>query len=291
MRSMRSTVILVVLGSVLGLSRGYADYACSEDYHEATPEELAVMTATLEAARAAVPAPPQGWVNTLNDDSVSPPTSLCPDFDPWSYRYSRHYSRVEGAEERERVMAAAGAEFRSAMDAKQPRLDALQAEANELSTQYAAAATSGDQAKAQEIYLEIERIGAESQRIMNEGDPMKAFEAATASQYVDLEMSVAVTVNSTRESPNDGAQTFAIPGAAAAYQWTSGDNGDQGNALVLFGEWLPSSDGYGLEAVKPDGAAPEQPQTIAVRLTAYKDRLPSLIEATDFDAIVALLAH
>ena len=112
--SMRVTVILVVLGSVLGLSRGYADYACSEDYHQATPEELATMTAALEAARAAVPAPAQGWINTLNDDSVSPPTSFCPDFYPWTYRYGRNYSRVEGAEERERAVAAAGEVVRAA---------------------------------------------------------------------------------------------------------------------------------------------------------------------------------
>lgn len=289
--SVRATVILVVLSSVLALPRADADYACSEDYHQVTPGELATMTETLEAARAAVPAPPQGWVNTLNDDSVSPPTSLCPDFYPWTYRYGRSYTRVEGAEERERAIAAAGAEFKAAMDAKQPRLDALQAEMTELSTLYAAAATSGDQARAQEIYGEIERIGAESQRIMNEGDPAKAFEAATASQYSDLEMSVGITVNSTRESPQDGAQAFAVPGAAAAYQWTSGDNGDQGNALVLFGVWRPLPDGYGLEAVTPDGAAPEKAHAISVRIAAHKDRLPSLIEATDFEAVAALLAH
>jgi hypothetical protein len=249
------------------------------------------MTETLEAARAAVPAPPSGWVRTLNDDSVSPPTSFCLDFYPWTYSYSRHYSRVEGAEERERVMAAAGADFKAAMAAKQPRLDALQAEATELSTQYAAAATGGDQARAQEIYLEIERIGAESARIMSEDDPMKAFEAATASQYVDLEMSVAVTVNATRESPNDGAQPFDVPGAASAYQWTSGDNEEHGSALVLFGEWRPSPDGYGLESVIPGDAAPEAPHTIVVRINAHKDRIPAMIEATDFAALAALLSR
>jgi hypothetical protein len=261
------------------------------DTHQATPEELATMTETLEAARAAVPAPPSGWVRTLNDDSVSPPTSFCLEFYPWTYSYSRHYSRVEGAEERERVVAAAGAEYKAAMAAKQPRLDALQAKGTELSTQYAAAATSGDLARAQEIYLEVERVGAESARVMNEDDPMKAFEAATASQYVDLEMSVGVTVNSSRESPNDGAQTFDIPGAAAAYQWTSGDNGDQGNALVLFGEWRPSPDGFGLESVTPADAAPEAPHAVAVRINAYKDRLPAMIKATNFEALAALLSR
>ena len=74
------------------------------------------MTAALEAARAAVPAPAQGWINTLNDDSVSPPTSFCPDFYPWTYRYGRNYSRVEGAEERERAVAAAGARRRGGRD-------------------------------------------------------------------------------------------------------------------------------------------------------------------------------
>jgi hypothetical protein len=282
---------LVLLGSVLGLSRGYADSPCNKGYHDTTPGELATMTAVLEAARAAVPAPPEGWINTLNDDSVSAPQSLCLDFHPWTYSYNRNYSRVEGAEERERVVAAAGADVRAAMQAKQPKLDALQAEMTELSTQYAAAATSGDQARAQEIYLELERIGAESERIMNEGDPVQAFAAATASQYVDLEMHVGITVNSGRESPEVGAQPFDVPGASSAYQWFSGDTGEQGHALVLFGEWRPSASGFGLESVIPAGAAPEQPHALSIRISAHKDRLPSMIGATDFDALAALLAR
>jgi hypothetical protein len=284
-------MVLVVLGSVLGLSRGYADAPCYKGFHGTTPEELAQMTETLEAARAAVPAPPPGWVNSLNDDSVSPPNNVCLDFYPWTYSYSRHYTRVEGAEERERVVAAAGADFKAAAAARQPRLDAYMAEMTELSTRYAEAVTSGDGASAQAATLEMEQFKAEFERFMSEDDSAKAFEAATASQYVDLGMVVRVTVNPGQESHNDGAQPFDVPGAASAYQWTSGDDGQQGNALVLFGEWQPSPSGFGLESAIPAGAAPEQPHTISIRIHAYKDRLPSMIEATDFDAMAALLAR
>ena len=288
---LHATVSLLVLGSVLVLSRGYADSPCYKGYHDTTPEELATMTAVLEAVRAAVPAPPEGWVNVLNDDSVSPPRSLCLDFHPWAYSYGRSYSRVEGAEERERAVAAAGEVVRVAAAARQPRLDAYMAQMTELSTRYAEAVTSGDEAGAQAVNLEMEQFKVEFERFMNEDDSAKVYEAATASYYVDLEMSVGVAVNSTRESPNDGAQPFDVPGAATAYQWTSGDDGQQGNALVLFGEWQPSPTGVGLESAIPAGAAPEQPHTISIRIHAHKDRLPSMIEATDFDAMAALLAR
>lgn len=288
----RVTMCLVVLGSVLGLSQGYADAPCYKGYHDTTPEELATMTATLETARAAVPAPPEGWINVLNDDSVSPPTSYCLDSSPWTYSYGRNYSRVEGHEQREAAIAAAGADVKAAMAAKQPRLDVLQARMTELSTQFGEAATSGDDARVQAINQEMQIVQAEYQSIMDEADPaMQAYEAEHAQQYSDIEMSVRVTVNPGRESPNDGAQPFDVPGAASAYQWTSGEDGQQGNALVLFGDWQPSPSGFGLESVTPDGAAPEQPHVLAVRIIAHKDRLPSMLEATDFDALATLLAR
>lgn len=283
------TVFLVLLCSGFGSARSYADSECVKGYHDTTPEESATMTTILESARAAVPAPPEGWINTLNDDSVSPPRSVCLDYSPWVYSYSRHYSRVEGHEAREQAVAAAGADFQSAMAQKQPHLDALMAEMNALSTEFAEAATSGDDAKVEAVKAEMERLSAEYERLMNEGDPMAAFEAATASQYVDLEMNIAVTVNPYAESPVDGAQPLEVRGASSAWQWTSGDDGQQGTALVLFGAWQPASSGYGLEPVKDPQGAPEQPQAISVRINAYKDRLPSMIEATNFSAMGALL--
>jgi len=282
-----TTVFLVLLGSVLGMLLAYADGECVKGYHDVTAEESATMMTVLESARAAVPAPPGGWFNTLNDDSVAPPQSVCLDFSPWTYSYSRHYSRREGAEEREQAIAAAGAEYKTAMAAKQPRLDALLAEMNALSTEFAAAATSGDSARVEAIQGEVERLNAEYEGVMNEGDPRTAYEAATASHYVDLEMSIFVTVNPLKESPMEGAHPFEVSGATSAYQWTSGDDGQQGNALVLYGVWRPAS--YGLESVETPGAAPEQPQAISVKIIAHKDRLPSMIAATNLNAVAALL--
>lgn len=286
-----TTVLLVLLGSVLGLRQACADGVCERGYHDLTPAESATMTSVLEAARAAVPAPPSGWINTLNDDSVSPPRSVCLDYSPWGYSYSRHYSHVEGAEEREQAVAEAGADLKAAMAEKQPRLDALMAEMNTLSTEFAEAAASGDSARVETIKAESERLNAEYEAVMNEGDPMAAFEAATTSQYQDLEMSVAVRVNPLTESPIDGAQAIEVSGASAAWEWTSGDDGQSGNALVLFGTWRPAASGYGLESVGIPGVAPEQPQAIAVTIIAHKARLPSMIAATDFAALADLLTR
>jgi hypothetical protein len=86
--------------------------------------------------------------------------------------------------------------------------------------------------------------------VLNEGDPNKVFEAATANLYSDLEMSVGVTVNSGRESWNDGALPLRVP-----------------------------------------GAAPEQPQSISVRITAHKERIPAVVAATNFAALAALPAR
>jgi hypothetical protein len=222
---------------------------------------------------------------------VSPPNSFCLDFYPWTYSYTRHYSRVEGAEERERAVAAAGEKLRAAAAARQPQVDAYMARMNELSTRYAEAVTSGDEARVQAANLEMEQFKVEYERFISEDDSAKVFEAATAKYYMDLEMSVGVTVNPTRESPQDGAQPLTVPGAASAYQWISDAERGDGGALLLFGEWQPSPSGYGLEAVTPDGAAPEKPHAISIRINAHKDRIPAMIEATDIEAVAALLAR
>jgi hypothetical protein len=285
----RVAVCLAVLAGVFGLSRADADAPCEKGYHDTMPEERATMIAVLEAARAAVPEPPTGWIRTLHDDSVSPVISVCLDLSPWTYSYGRSYTRVESAEERQRVIDAAGEQVRAAAVARQPQVDAYMARMTELSTEFGAAATSGDEARLQAVNAEMAAFQTEYQRFMSEDDSAKAYEAATAAQYLDLEMSVHVSVNHMRGSPNQGAQAIDVPGAASAHQWISDEAREVASALVLFGEWHPAPDGYGLESVAPSGAAPERPHTLSVQFHAHKDRIATLIEATDLNAIAALL--
>lgn len=288
---MRTALCLVVMGSFFGFSLAGADAPCEKGHHDFTPEELATMTAVLESARAAVPEPPGGWVRTLHDDSVSLPTGVCLDYFPWTYGYGRSYTRVEGAEERERAIQAAGEQVRAARAERQPQMDAYQARLTKLSTEYAEAATSGDDARFQAVTAEMAAFQAEYERFVSEDDSASAFQAATAAQYRDLEMSVHVLVNASHESPDQGAQALEVPGAASASQWVSDGERETATALVLFGEWRPSTSGSGLESVTPSGAAPEQAHAISVRFHAHKDRIASLIEATDLDAIAGLRAQ
>ena len=130
-------------------------------------------------------------------------------------------------------------------------------------------ATSGDSIRVEAIKAEMERLNAEIELVMNEEDPTAAFEAATASESVDLEMSIAVTVKPGVETPLDGAQPIEVSGASSAWQWTSGDDGQHGNALVLLGAWRPAASRYGLESVATPGEAPEQAQAISVKIIAH----------------------
>jgi len=284
-------VCLVVLGSVFGFSQAGADAPCEKGFRDTTPEERATMTAALESARAAVPEPPTGWVRTLHDDSVAPLTVICLDYFPWTYSYSRAYTRVEGAEGREQAIEVEREKAQATAAARQPQVDAYQVRMTELSTEYSAAASSGDDARVQAATAEMQAFQAEYQRFMSEDDSTKALEAAIAAQYLDIEMSVHVMVNPARESPEQGAQTIDVPGAASASQWVSGGEGENATTLVLFGQWQPSATGFGLESVTPSGAAPEQVHAISVRFHAHKDRIASLLEATDLDAIAALLVR
>jgi hypothetical protein len=291
--SFRMTVSLVALGWILGLARAQADGegGCAKGYHDTTPAERAAMTAVLDAAMQALPAPPTGWVNTLNDDRPTAPASVCLDVVPWPYSYSRHYSRVEGKEDRDRALAAAAEESRAAMERKQPRIDALMAKLSEISSQIGPAVESGDNAKLEALRLESERVNAELQAVMEEGDATAKFEAAAADLYSDLEMSILVTVNSAQqESPSADAEPLSVPGASSASRWTA-DDGKQGHALVLFGEWQPSPAGFGLHSVARTGQDPRQPRTISIQYVANAKRIPALVDATNFAAMAALLAR
>jgi len=287
----RIAMSLAVVWGILGARSAHADGECDKGYHETTPTEQAAMIAALDAASRAFPAAPAGWVNPLTDDRVSPPRSVCLDISPWTYAYTRYYNRVEGVEEVSNAAAAAGAQIQANMAAKQPQLDALMAKMQELAAQSGAAAGAGDFAKMAAISTEIERISTEYQRILDEGDPTAKLEAVTAYFYNDQEIAMTVAVNSNAESPSPNAESLNVPGAASAYWYVSDADTSKARAIVLFGEWQPSTAGLGLQPVARAGVSPEGVHTIGVTFVANAGRIPALIESTDFNAMAALLSR
>jgi hypothetical protein len=294
MRAMRemiswACVFLVVLAAAIA----HADGGCSKGWRDVTAEERATMRGVIDAAKKAVPAPPEGWI-VSGEDSVTMPDSLCIDQEsaPWVYGIARSYYHAAVQEARNEVMAAAAADMSAQMAAKQPRLDALTAKMNAISAELAAAAQKADYARTEELGKEIEKVGEEYKAVLAEGGTEEKMKAAASEAARDMQMNVVVRVNALYEFPPTRAQALPAPrGAQFAFRWSE-ESGDQpdAHALVLLGPWQPKSEG-GFQAVPPPGAAAPAAQMIAVRVVADESRIGSVLESIDFSALAATLAR
>lgn len=294
MRAVRDSIATATVFAVLVAAvAAHADGGCTKGWRNVTAEERATMSAVIDAAKKAVPAPPEGWM-VSGDDSVTMPSSLCIDQEsaPWVYGIARSYYHTAVQEARNEVMSAAAAEMSAQMAAKQPRLDALTAKMNAISAELAAAAEKADYARTEELGKEIEKVGEEYKAVLAEGGTEEKMKEAAAEASRDMQMNVVVRVNALYEFPPPTARALSAPrGAQFAFRWSeeSGDRND-GHALVLLGPWQPKTEA-GFQAVPPPGAAAPAAQMIAVRVVADESRIGSVLDSIDFTALAATLAR
>jgi hypothetical protein len=215
----RNIALLALLLGLLGAASARADGECAQGYRDTTPEERATVVRVLEAAKAALPGAPEGWV-IGGYEEVSAPGRLCRDAEttPWRYNVSRTYNRTDNVAERERALEQQGAALRASMAEKQPRMDALMARSQALGGELATAAQAGDQARVDAINAELEALSKQFESLMNEGDPQAPVEAVAAAMR-DVEMSIAVAVNAGPESQADRKPMAAPAGASEAFRW------------------------------------------------------------------------
>ena len=100
----------------------HADSVCEKGYSDTTAAERATMTQVLQAAKAALPAAPSGWV-IGGYEEISVLSSICSDGEatPWPYNISRTYNRTDDAAEREQALADAAAVLRARQAKRQPK--------------------------------------------------------------------------------------------------------------------------------------------------------------------------
>jgi hypothetical protein len=117
-----------LLAAAICASAAYSDGVCVEGYRDTTAAERQTMLGVMEAAKAALPVAPSGWV-IGGYEELSAVGSICKDGEntPWSYGFSRTFNRTDDQAAREQALADAGAKIRAAQAARQPRLDALMA--------------------------------------------------------------------------------------------------------------------------------------------------------------------
>ena len=131
---------------------------------------------------------------------------------PWSYSFTRNYQHVDDQEARQRVLAEAAADLKAQNEAKQPRADALMAKTQSLGQELGAAAQKRLCAR-QRDQQRAGEVGAEYQKLLEEGGTTAKLNAAAAAASHDLMMSIAVQVNPRGESPDEGAEALRLPPA------------------------------------------------------------------------------
>jgi hypothetical protein len=280
-----------ILAAIVVAATARADGVCEKGIRDTTAAERATITDALEAVRAALPPAPEGWV-IRDEDEISPPANLCRDVElaPWTYDFARYYTNEAGGEARREAFEAAAAKAQASFEQKQPRLEAVQAKMQELIPKAVEAAQKNDTTQTQKLAAEMAKLQAELESINNEGGTNEQFDAATAELGRDAEISVRVVVNPRISPPADHYVAFSVPGAQSAYRWDElEDNHHDGNALVRFGRFEPVAGSQSLEPVARSGVASPGVHAIEVRIVADVDRLSSVIEATNFEALGVLV--
>lgn len=293
-RKLATIILAAAAVSFASIARG--DGVCNAGFRDSTPAERARMTAVLEIAKRSLPAAPAGW-QIGGYEEISVVGSICRDGEnlPWSYGISRTFDRVDDYEARQQVMRDAAAHAAEEQQKKQPRMDALMAQMQQLSARQGALVQKGDMAGAEKINYEIERIQAEYQRIADEGDSQARIAAAGKEMERDLHMSISVRVNETMVPLTNGAASFPLPpGASVAQRWTRAADAEksaEGHALVLFGGWNRAEQTRRWMPARRANAVPTAAHVISVEVVGDPARIDPLLQGIDFRGLATALTE
>lgn len=292
---MMATLVLAA-AAVSGASIARGDGPCNAGFRDSTPAERARMTAVLEIAKKSLPPAPAGW-QIGGYEEISVVGRVCRDGEnrPWNYGISRSYDRVDDYEARQQVMRDAAANAAEEQKKKQPRMDALMAQLQQLSARQVALVQKGDMAGAQKINYDMEEIQAEYEKIADEGDSQARIAAAGKEMDRDLHMSISVRVNETAVPLTSGAANFPLPpGASVAQRWTrpaDAEKSAEGHALVLFGGWNRAEQTKRWMPARRANAVPTAAHVISVEVVGDPARIDPLLQGIDFKSLATALTE
>lgn len=293
-RMMTTLVLAAAAVACASIARG--DAPCDAGFRDSTPAERARMTAVLEIAKKSLPPAPAGW-QIGGYEEISVIGRVCRDGEnrPWSYGISRTYNRVDDYEARQQVMRDAAAAEAEEQKKKQPRMDALMAQMQQLSARQVALVQKGDMAGAEKLNYDMERLQAEYQKIADEGESQAQIAAAGKEMDRDLHMSITVRVNETAVPLTSGAANFPLPpGASVAQRWTRPEDAEksaEGHALVLFGEWSRAEQTKRWMPARRANAVPTAAHVISVEVVGDPARIDPLLQGIDFTSLATALTE
>ena len=272
-------------------SAAYADGVCEKGYRDTTAAERDTMMSALEAAKAALPQAPEGWI-IGGYEELSVPQSFCMDAStPLGYGVSRTFNRTDDQAQRDEALEAAGAALRAEQAARQPQMDALMARMQTLGQQLGEAAQKGDMTRTDALNREIEQVQKEFEALLESGNDDAIVAQVAEATMKDRVMSIAVQVNPAGVGRPDMQPAASPPGAHSAYAWTeSADGIDTAHTLVLLGAWQPRSEN-GIASQLAGKSSIAAAHAIAIDVAADPARLESLLSSIDFSALAATVSR
>jgi hypothetical protein len=267
---------------------GLCDAPCNKGIRDTTPAERARITAALQNAKDALPPAPDGW-RIQGDDQFSVPSSLCKDKEetPWQYGFARSYVQVGDYAQREKMMEDGAAAAAASKAKNQARLDALQAQMQQIMQQQMALNQKRDYAGAEKLQPQLEKAQAEYEQLMTAS--LQSVEAAGKEYSRDLEMSVSIQVNAAQRAGPGATPLAKPPGALTAVRWPS-ENPDATNdsALYLFGNWKREPDGNWQPGTRANVLA-SGAHAVSVQVSADPERLADVVQQINFAKIAAIV--
>lgn len=266
-----------------------ADAVCVKDYRDVTAAEKARITAILQIAKAALPPAPAGW-QIGGHEEISVVSSVCRDDEsrPWSYSYSRTYNRVDDREERDRKFREAAVQANAEQAKKQPRMEAVMKQMEQLSARQVALIQKGDMAGAQKLSTEMEKLQTQYQKIADEGNSEALIAAAGKEMARDVVMTLSIRINSMAVQKRAGSTNITLPpGAFLAQRWVeAGDaeKNDEGHGIVLFGTWRTGPPTQWTAPARA-GAVPTAAHVISVEYTGDPSRIEPMMQAVNYTTL------
>jgi hypothetical protein len=295
MLSVRKLATLgLAVATVFSAAIARGDGPCNAGFRDSTPAERARMTAILEIAKKSLPPAPAGW-QIGGYEEITVVRSVCRDGEnrPWNYGISRTYDRVDDYEARQKIMRDAAAYAAAEQAKRQPQIDALTAQMQQLSARQVALVQKGDMAGAQKINYDLEKIQNEYKKVLEGGDSQARIAAAGKEMERDLHMSISVRVNETAVQLGNGAANFPPPpGASVAQRWTrpaTADMNEEGRALVLYGKWNRAGTATQWTAAPRANAVPTAAHVISVEVKGDPARIDALLQGIDFKSLATAL--
>jgi hypothetical protein len=291
MGSKKPLLVPCIAALALGAANAFGQTECVKGVRDTTAAERQAMTSALEAALAALPPAPEGWV-IGGYEEISVVQRLCMDYDtiPLESSISRTYNRVDDAAAREEFQAAAAAALRASMAERQQRVDALTAKNQEIAAQLGPAAERGDQARVDAIYRELDEINKQMEAVLNEGPSVEQLAAIGGEMTRDRIMTISVRVNASSAQTRDMSSTAPPAGAQHAFRGEVMSHGSpEVHTVLLFGSWRPRGADGDMETARRGTESIAAPHGVAVTVRADPARVDGLLATIKLDAFAALV--